>query len=751
MPEYLHPGVYVEEIDAGPKPIEGVSTSTAGAVGVTARGPSSGKPVLVTSFADFERRFGGFLPEPASALYNQWSLNPSEGGHWWHFALAVKGFFENGGQRLYIKRVFSSTAQSSNTTLGQGVVAELARDAAGTDTTIRLRHLLGVENGSQLNLFAGGNALANNPFAVTAYDPVSRSVTLNQPLGQEMKAGRDFAEVRARVAPGPPPTQTLRFRAKAVGGWGNGLSVRARPMVGATMSILPDPAAGGNPASTTLELEGTAGANTLSVTGLAGLSNNDRVSIDGGEYVISNLTPGNPDTLDINPAVPAGQTWPAGTIVRRLRPANTPPDATINVQGAARLYANALIELDNGTNKELVTVSSIAGDLVTVAPALAQSYFEGHKVRVIEAEVSVRYTRDNLIEAEERFPNLRLFDDGSLSYLVNHIAAQSDLIEVETQPGFSTSNFDVFPIAGNGAWQNLTGGNDNLAGLSVDDFVGTDGGSGNRTGIQALEDIDEISIVMAPGIWSTTVHNGLVNHCELLRDRFAVLDPQEGLGIEEIRTFREPFDTKYAALYYPWLEVRDPSVRRNVFLAPSAHMIGIYARTDVDRGVHKAPANEVIRGIIRITQDVTNREQDLLNPNGINALRFFPGRGNRVWGARTLSSDSSWKYINVRRLFIFVEESLDEGTQWVVFEPNDEPLWARVRQSITNFLTTVWRSGALQGLTAEEAFFVKVDRTTMTQDDIDNGRLIIQVGIAPVKPAEFVIIRIQQKTIESQS
>jgi phage tail sheath protein FI len=197
------------------------------------------------------------------------------------------------------------------------------------------------------------------------------------------------------------------------------------------------------------------------------------------------------------------------------------------------------------------------------------------------------------------------------------------------------------------------------------------------------------------------------------------------------------------------LEVRDPSLRRDIEMAPSAHMAGIYARVDVERGVHKAPANEVIRGISRIAADVTKREQDMLNPRNINALRFFPGRGNRVWGARCVTSDASWKYINVRRLFIMIEESIDEGTQWVVFEPNDETTWARVRLSITNFLTTQWRSGALQGTTAAEAFFVKCDRTTMTQDDIDNGRLICVIGIAPVKPAEFVIFRIQQKTLDT--
>jgi phage tail sheath protein FI len=172
---------------------------------------------------------------------------------------------------------------------------------------------------------------------------------------------------------------------------------------------------------------------------------------------------------------------------------------------------------------------------------------------------------------------------------------------------------------------------------------------------------------------------------------------------------------------------------------------------DNDRGYFKAPANEVVSGITKIAQDITKREQDLLNPYGINALRFFPDRGNRVWGARTLSSDSSWKYINVRRIFIFVEASIDKGTQWVVFEPNDEPLWARVRQTIGNFLNTVWRSGALQGAKPDEAYFVKCDHTTMTQDDIDNGKLICVIGIAPVKPAEFVIFRIQQKTLDTKT
>jgi uncharacterized protein len=187
------------------------------------------------------------------------------------------------------------------------------------------------------------------------------------------------------------------------------------------------------------------------------------------------------------------------------------------------------------------------------------------------------------------------------------------------------------------------------------------------------------------------------------------------------------------------------------YVPPSGYVVGVYARADVQRGVHKAPANEVVLGIRDLEFRLTKGEQDILNPKHINCLRDFRdlNRAIRVWGARTLSSDPEWKYINVRRLFLFVEKSIERGTQWAVFEPNAEPLWATIRRSLTDFLTAVWRSGALEGTKPEEAFFVKCDRSTMTQNDIDNGRLIILVGIAPVKPAEFVIFRISQKTREA--
>jgi phage tail sheath protein FI len=198
------------------------------------------------------------------------------------------------------------------------------------------------------------------------------------------------------------------------------------------------------------------------------------------------------------------------------------------------------------------------------------------------------------------------------------------------------------------------------------------------------------------------------------------------------------------------LLIRDPLTDADTNCPPSGHVAGIYARTDIERGVHKAPANEVIRGITGLARLVNHGQQEILNPSpvNINVLRDFraSGRGYRVWGARCITSDSDWKYVPVRRLFIFLEESIDEGTQWVVFEPNDEPLWARVRASVSAFLRTVWRDGGLQGATPEQAYFVQCDRSTMSQADIDNGRLIMRIGVAPVKPAEFVIFRIGQWT-----
>jgi phage tail sheath protein FI len=280
-----------------------------------------------------------------------------------------------------------------------------------------------------------------------------------------------------------------------------------------------------------------------------------------------------------------------------------------------------------------------------------------------------------------------------------------------------------------------------------DDYMGQDLGPGFRSGIQALKDAESISIIAAPGQTDREVQGELINQCELLRYRFAVLDGEQnpaGGSVNAILTHRDQYDSSYAAYYVPWLQITLNN--QNVFLPPSGHIAGIYAGTDNSRGVWKAPANVVVQNITGLKTYIVRGEQDILNPVGVNCIRRFDQLGTRVWGARTISSDSSLKYVNVRRTLIFLEASIDYGTQWVVFEPNNPDTWGRVTDSVTAFLMTQWTNGALFGVKPTDAFFVRCDLTTMTADDIQNGRLICLIGVAIVRPAEFVIFRIEQIT-----
>ncbi|MCP5095691.1 MAG: phage tail sheath family protein [Chloroflexi bacterium] len=291
--------------------------------------------------------------------------------------------------------------------------------------------------------------------------------------------------------------------------------------------------------------------------------------------------------------------------------------------------------------------------------------------------------------------------------------------------------------------------------LKEADYIGSEA---ERTGILGMAAIDEVRLVTCPDLMANydgsddakkfvrSVQTAMVAHCEQMRYRFAILDAPPGMNPQEIQDWRDELnlDSSYAALYYPWVEVPDLINGGTKLAPPSGYIAGVYNRTDSDRGVHKAPANETVLGAVGVEMQISRGEQGLLNPKGINCIRAFPGRGIRVWGARTLSSDGSWRYINVRRLFIHVAASLDTGLQWVVFEPNNDTLWAKVRRDVTAFLRTVWGSGALFGQSETEAFYIKCDAELNTAEVRDLGQLIIEVGISPVKPAEFVIFRLSQ-------
>jgi len=303
----------------------------------------------------------------------------------------------------------------------------------------------------------------------------------------------------------------------------------------------------------------------------------------------------------------------------------------------------------------------------------------------------------------------------------------------------------------------LTGGEIKTQAITLKDYQGN---SASRTGLGGLEPLDDVTMICVPDLMSSflageidnkgiqAVQQSIIDFCEQQRYCFAILDCPPGLSPQEVKEWRLTvnYDSTRAALYYPWIETADMTGNngRTRFVPPSGHMAGVYARVDNTRGVHKAPGNEIVRTVLGLEVNATKGEHDTLNPIGVNVIRSFPGRGIRIWGARTLSSDPSWKYINVRRVFNMVEESIERGTQWVVFEPNDANLWARIRRDITAFLKLVWRSGALFGNTPEEAFYVKCDLETNPPEVRDVGQLRVEIGICPTKPAEFVIIQISQ-------
>lgn len=593
MPEYLSPGVYVEEFESGPRPMEGVSTSTAGFIGLAEKGAVEGLPELVTNAADFKRKFGGYLSQ-------------NEFGDYRYLSYAVEHFFINGGGRCYVMRVAPSDAKASTN------FTEETKDKV--------------------------------VLAISAKNPGIWGDKIRVKLYPSSKAKTQIYKVEADSA-----TNEVQYHVKS--------------------------SAGFNPGDVVMFFDGEKAEYTTVKNSQANILTLATPLTAGDNSVDTNLLP---------------------------KKVLTTCEFSLQViyQDIAELYENASLNVAEANFIEKVISKS---NIIAVTTNL-----------IDEALVPPFKT----ITGKEEFSK----------------AEASEKIEL---------NSEIIALAG--------GSNGTVKNITAADFMGKDNGPGKRSGIKAFIDNDEVSLMAVPGVTDPDVQLFLVAHCESLASRFAVLDiPREKKTVADVQTHRNIFDSNYAAMYNPWLQVFDPLEKRNVFIPPSGSVLGIYARVDTSRGVHKAPANEVIRACSGLDCQYNKGEQDILNPKGVNLIRYFTGEGIRVWGARTCTSNSLWKYINVRRLFIFLEESIKKNTNWVVFEPNDQGLWDRVQRTIENFLTTVWRSGALMGASTAEAFFVKVDRTTMSQDDIDNGRLICVIGVAPVKPAEFVIFRITQKTGDQQ-
>lgn len=424
-------------------------------------------------------------------------------------------------------------------------------------------------------------------------------------------------------------------------------------------------------------------------------------------------------------------------------------ESRYQLKNAAGFRVGDVIAYRNGETVSYHKITTLTGSLITTEPALPEEAMDTDLVpqRTLEAcglDLVIRGGGQ-----EEKFSGCSLNplapdylpamgEKSTLAALTLELEEKTDDLLV-LLGGTADSNELTISLAG--------GTNGSLEGINAGIFNGTDRGPGKRTGIEAFQEISDVSIMAVPGVTDANVQANLIAHCENLGSRFAVLDaPLDCTAVDALNTHRSAYDTSYAALYAPWVQVYDPLLKRPVFLPPSGSVCGIYARVDTERGVHKAPANESVRGCTGLAVQYNEAEQGKLNPNGVNLIRAIPGQGIRVWGARTCSSDGNWKYVNVRRFFIFLEESIRANTSWVVFEPNDESLWSRVKGTISLFLETQRRNGALMGATPEEAYYVNVGTGTMTQDDILNGRLICEIGVAPIRPAEFVIFRIIQTT-----
>jgi uncharacterized protein len=622
MPEYLAPGVYIEEVPFRSKPIEGVSTSTAGFVGPARFGPIGSKPCVITSLREFEQVYGDGGPlvfADAGRMHN----------FLWH---AVRAFFAEGGRRLYIARTF-------------------------------------------------------------------------------LPRGSDDEGVASCSVPAEGGTTALGIQARFPGAAGNFL-VRFTVRLGANI------------------LGGAAGAATVE-----GLQQNDVVWISHATG-LSSTSPASGD-LYLAGWDPSGQTWRFG---KSKSPATA--DFQLNVPGTA---ATSLVPLDPDRGDQLRIVELAISVLLNDGSMLVWDHLSPDPARLLpitDAGHAMGRRSPLVITAGEGVT------DG-LEVLKALFAAKSSVRLALDDPHSTESDRSIDVL--------LSGGNDG-ARPTADDFQGIANLAAAKTGLRAFEDIEEISIVAAPGATfdflggyeeeASRIVNLLITHAERMVYRIAVLDSGEGSGASEVRHMRAQFDSKFAALYWPWVRMHDPITGQDIDLPPSGFVAGIYARNDIEHGVSKAPANQVVTSASGLEVLLNDAQQEVLNPEGINCLRTFEGRGVLVWGARTISSDPEWKYVSVRRYCAYLEHSVDRGTQWTVFEPNGEALWAAVRRNIENFLLNEWRNGALTGDKPELAFFVRCDRSTMTQSDLDAGKLICLVGVAPLRPAEFVIVRIGMWTAD---
>jgi uncharacterized protein len=684
---YQHPGVYINEVSGGSKPIEGVGTSTAAFIGFTPAGPAN-KPIRVTSWLEFARVFGD--PEPGVKT-GPYLKNA-------YLAHAVNGFFANGGGACYIVRLGIDDYGG----LPQIGLQGTADNAPELFKFVR-RSLLRADDGT-LKIGKDGKpqALVHPDIAHDKKDPTHISVTIvaddpdgvSAALDAQKGAGEAYADAvkaaendasdaKAKSAASISATTTAAKAAKAL--------ADAKAAQDEANAAAAKPDAGDDAKKAAADAK----ANTDAAVKTAGDA--DKEATDARKAA--------DDAADKAKASAAAKKAAQVNLAKVTAPV---PTYTLTVKDAA---GDSL----SGKAAEPYT-QTYAGVTVAPGPKYLPQIVNGDPDRLVD-----------VMDLGETLPaSQRVLD-------VKSVASGTDLALAAGDP----PDVDAVPVEGP----------DDLKGDPV-----------QKTGLGGLAGIDEITMVAVPDLMAMQptepqirdVHSVLNTYCSSGQiKRMAILDPPPGLNKQDIAAWRDDPATpssNFAVLYWPWIEVMDPFSQKPMLVPPCGHMAGVWAGTDTARGVHKAPANVAVQAAIGVASEITDGDQDALNPEGINCIRTFPGSGIRVWGARTLSNDPEWRYINVRRLFNYVSASILKGTQWAVFEPNDEFLWGQLEVAVGNFLLGVWRGGALFGSTPGDAFFVKCDSSTNPQDLIDSGQVNIQIGIAPVKPAEFVIFQISQYT-----
>lgn len=774
MPQYLAPGVYVEEI-AGPKPIEAVGTATGAFIGLAEKGPI-GEAKLITNLTQFVETFGGFIPQG-------------------YLAYAVNGFFTEGGTSCYVVRTchYDYATTPAVHTAGTGSITLLDTASAPTlkvdaaspgswsdhlwveiadakkDPRNKFRltvwykgrdvesfeeltkdNIIGIINGNSKYIkvsHAGTSILPPAKSALIVNDrntpalPTLRITALNRGLSLAIANQPTSQFVLLVMQGGTVVDRILGLTMTDVERKVNGISmfIKAENLNPTTNNL---PAA----TSAILNDRATPPLPTLAVTALAaGLTFDvdDGTDADTFRLTIKNAagTLETFDNLTITSAENAINGISAFIDVRNqnsatTEPANRRPAVAAGVALPAPMALKFFV-LDNGDDGLADGVTLNDSALTPAASLLVNAFREGVQVNVGNATSGT--TRFKLTV----FVNgvvTETFDELNMDIVENTINGASPFIEVTKKGSKRPANITN---------TNVT------TGLVDMDFIGD---AATKNGLYAFDTVDGINIVAIPDRpGDREVIIAAYSYCQNRKDCFFVADSPFGLDPQSVLAFKQgtgtfagnAFNSSYGALYYPWILVTDPVTGGNKFVPPSGAVAGTYSSTDVLRGVHKAPAGTIdgyLNSAVGIERLVTKGEQELLNPEQVNVIRSFPGSGIVIWGARTLSADPEWRYVNVRRLLLFIEESIDDGTQWVVFEPNDRSLWARVKRDITAFLTNVWRSGALFGSTQDEAFFVKIDDENNPPEVRDAGQLIIDIAVAPVKPAEFVILRITQRT-----